>query len=103
MANRIVEKIVIFRAPRMAGSDYYVWHFLDASMPEFCWLIRNPSGELYADRAFMGMGEMRVITPEQAQGVKRETLINCAKYSARVVLPKYGETINDDTIFVIKD
>lgn len=51
---------------------------------DISWHIVNPSGCDVVDQAYEGMGEVHVITPEQAQGEKRTALINCARYTARL-------------------
>jgi hypothetical protein len=92
-----VEKLIVFRAPQYDADLPNQWRFAVAGQLDFSWAIVNPSGEAYIDAAYEGMGEQRAITPEQAQGDKRQTLINCAIYTARQILPKYGETATDAT------
>lgn len=97
-ALKAIEKIRIFRAPQHDADLPNEWRFSIVGTPDFSWAIFNPSGQRYTDAAYEGMGELRVITPEQAQeGEKRQTLINCAIYTAKQVLPKYGETATDAT------
>lgn len=92
-----VQKLIVFRAPQYDADLPNEWRFAVAGQMDFSWAIFNPSGEGYVDAAYEGMGEIRTITKEQAQGDKRQTLINCAIYSAKQILPKYGETATDAT------
>lgn len=97
MTDRIVKKLVVFRAPQHTSDLPNAWHFRLANDKEFCWRIFNPSGQGYVDAPYIGQGEQHAITPEQAQTTKRQTLVNCALYTARQILPKYGETVTDQT------
>ena len=99
--SRTVKALEVFRAPQYTSDLPNAWHFRIAGDMEFCWRIFNPSGHGYIDDSFEGQGEVHTITPAQAQGDKRQTLINCAIYSAKQILPKYGEIVTDQTTVTI--
>ncbi|MBP6824651.1 MAG: hypothetical protein KA368_24105 [Acidobacteria bacterium] len=93
----IVKQIIAFRSPQHDADLPNEWRFAVAGQLEFSWPIVNPSGERYVDGAHEGMGEIRTITKAQANGDKRQVLINCAIYTAKQIMPKYGETVTDAT------
>lgn len=100
-----VAKIEVFCAPQYDADLPNAWYFCVAGQRDFCWRITNPSGGGYVDAAYEGISGQYAITAAQANQVgskRRQTLISCALYSARLVLPKYGETVNDSTEVVIR-
>jgi hypothetical protein len=87
-----VKKITVFRSVQ-SNRDSLEWRFYCDGDKTFSFKIVNPSGQALEDRAYEGMGEIHVITPAQAKGEKKQALTNCALYSARTVLKKYGDTV----------
>lgn len=100
--DKVISRIEVFRAPQYISDLPNAWYFCVAGDREFCWKIFNPSGEQYIDRSYIGMGEQRVITPEQAAGSGRQTLTRCALYTAKKVLARYGQTVTNNTEVVIR-
>jgi hypothetical protein len=89
-----IKKLTIYRSVQ-TNNDACEWRYYLDNDRDYDGKIYNPSGVALEDRAYEGMGEIQVITPAQAQGEKKQALINCGLYSARLKAKKHGDLIPD--------